>query len=134
MSEACAGRIKNLINLEYDCVASKTRYARATGAQQTFNARLTLPKRYLIKSERACSVHWRASKVRRTRSKRIQRTSNAHRTYSKRIYIIRLTAGTRRTSRKFLSIFSNCFWAQTRLKRTATYSDVYQRVPRVHRA
>ena len=47
----------------------------------------TLPKQYLIKSERACSVHWRASNVRRTRSKRIQRTSNAHGTYSKRIYI-----------------------------------------------
>ena len=92
MSEACAGLMKNLINLEYVCVASKTRYAGATGAQQTFNARLThprgtLPKRYLIKSERACGVHWRASNVRRTRSKRIQRASNAHGTYSKRIYI-----------------------------------------------
>ena len=135
MSEAGAGRIKNLKVLEYVRVASQTRYARATGAQQTFNARLThawgtLPKRYLIKSQRACGVHWRAQNVSRTRSKRIQRTCNAHGTYSKRI---RHTPETHRTSRKFLSMFK-LFWAQTRLERAATYNNVYQRAPSVQNA
>ena len=35
MSEACSGRIKDLKVLEFVCVASQTRYARATGAQQS---------------------------------------------------------------------------------------------------
>ena len=77
------------------------------GAQRTFNARRThargtLLKQYLIKSERAWSVHWRASNVRQTRSKRIQRACSARGTYSKRISH---TPGTRRASRKFLSMF-----------------------------
>ena len=111
--------------LEYVCVTSQTRYARTTGAQQTFSARLThawgtLLKQYLIKSERACSVHWRASNVRRTRSKRFQRACNARGTYSKRI---RYTPETRRASRKFLSMFKlfepKHAWSAKRL--TATY-------------
>ena len=134
MTETCAGRIENLKVLEYVCVMSQTRYARATGAQQTFNARFTHAwgtqlKQYLIKSKRACSVHWRTSNARQTRSKRIQRACNAHGTYSKRI---RHTPGTRRVSRKFLSMFK--IRAQTRVERTATYSDVYQRAPSVHQA
>ena len=102
MTETCAGCLKNL--LVYVCVTSQTRYA---GAQQTFNARLThawdtLLKQYLIKSEHACTVHWRVSNMRRTRSKCIQCPCNAHRTYLKRI---RHTPRLRRASRKFLSMF-----------------------------
>ena len=91
VTEACAGRIKiSKFQVGDVCVTSQTRYARATGAQQTFSARLThawgtLLKHYLIISERACSVHWCASNMRRTRSKRIQRAWNALGTYSKRI-------------------------------------------------
>ena len=70
------------------------------GAQGTLNACRThawgtLLKQYLIKSEHAWSVHWRASK-------RIQRACSARGTYSKRISH---TPGTRRASRKFLSMF-----------------------------
>ena len=77
------------------------------GAQRTFNARRThawgtLLKQYLIKSDRAWSVHWRASNMRQTRSKRIQRACSARGTSSKRISH---TPGTRRTSGKFLSMF-----------------------------
>ena len=65
VTEACDGRIKNLKVFEHACVTSQTRVASATGAQQKFKARLTnawdtLLKQYLIKSERTCSVHWRA--------------------------------------------------------------------------
>ena len=101
-----------------------------TGTQQTFNTRLTrawdtLLKQYLIKSKRACSVHWRASNVRRTHSKRIQRACNARGTYSKRI---RHTPGTRRASRKFLRMFKffkpKRAWSAQRL--LATYSDAHR--------
>ena len=71
-------------------------------AKQASHAWCTLLKKYLIKSERACSVHWRACNVHQTCSKRIQRACNARGTYSKRI---RHTPGTRRASRKNLSMF-----------------------------
>ena len=133
MTEACAGRIKNFKVLEYICVTSQTRYARATGAQQTFNTRLTrawdtLLKQYLIKSERACSVHWRASNVRRTRSKRIQRACNARGTYSKRI---RHTPGTLLASTKFLSMFK-FFLIPNAHETRDDFSDVQRRAPDVH--
>ena len=94
--------------------------------QRTFNARLThawgtLLKQYLIKSERAWSVHWCDSNVRQTRSKRIQCACSARGTYSKRISH---TPETRRASREFLSMFI-FFLSQTRTKRAmilATYS------------
>ena len=132
MTEACAGRIKNLKVLEYICVTSQTHYARVTGTQQTFSARLThawgtLLKQYLIKSERACSVHWCASNVRRTHSKRIQRACNARGTYSKRI---RHTPGTRRASRKFFSMFKTFLSPNA----PGARSDIYQRAPSVHHA
>ena len=61
MPQTCAKRVRSVFN-----------------APVAFNARLThvcgtLLKQYLIKLERAWSVHWRASNVRQTRSKRIQR-------------------------------------------------------------
>ena len=127
MTEACSGRIKIFKVLEYISVTTQTRYARATGAQQTFNTRLTrawgtLLKQYLIKSKRACSVHWRASNVRRTRSKRIRRACNARGTYSKRI---RHTPGTRRATRKFLSMFKKNLSPNAQ-RLLATYSDAHQ--------
>ena len=105
--------------------------------QRTFNARLThawgtLLKQYLIISERAWSVHWRASNVRQTRSKRIQRACSARGTYSKRISH---TPGTRRASRKFLSMFIFFFIANAHETRddfkrhTATRAG---RTPSVH--
>ena len=75
--------------------------------QRTFSACLThawgtLLKQYLIKSERAWSVQWRASNVRQTRWKGIQCACSTRGTYSKRISH---TPGTRRASSKFLSMF-----------------------------
>ena len=100
-------------------------------AQRTFSARLThawgtLLKQYLIKSECAWSVHWRASNVRQTRSKHIQRACSAHGTYSKRICH---TPGTRRASRKLLSMFKIFFIPNVHETRDdfsdiVTYSDV----------
>ena len=112
MTEACARRIKNLKVFKYVCVTSQTCYAHATGTQQTqqtFNVRFThtwdmLLKQYLIKSESACSIHWRALNVRQMRSKHIQRTCNVRGTYFKRT---RHTPWTRRASRNFLSMFKN---------------------------
>ena len=104
-------------------------------AQRTFNARRshasgTLVKQYLIISERAWSVHWHASNVRQTRSKRIQRTCSPRGTYSKRISH---TPGTHRASRKFLSMFK-FFSSQTRTKRTMIFSDLLRRASDVHQA
>ena len=91
-----------------------TRYRRAANVQRApTHAWGTLLKQYLIKLKRACSVHCRAWDVRQMRSKRIQRACNARGTYSKRISH---TPGTRRASRKFLSMFK-FFLSQTRTKR-----------------
>ena len=128
--------VKYLKVLEYVCVTYQTRYARATGAQKTFSARLThawstlLTEQYLIKNGTcACSVHWRASNVRRMHSKRIQRDCNARGAYSKRI---RHTPGTRRASRKNLSMFEK--FLSPNQGGAATFSDVYQRAPSLYRA
>ena len=41
MTEACAGRIENLKVLEYVCVTSQTRNARAAGAQLERSTRVS---------------------------------------------------------------------------------------------
>ena len=70
----------------------KAQNAEKIGARlwhQTLNARLihawdTLPKQYILNSERACSMHWRALNARQTHPKCSQSTCNARRTYSNR--------------------------------------------------
>ena len=104
-------------------------------AHRTFSTRLThawgtLLKQYLIKSERAWSVHWRASNVRQMRSKRIQQACRARGTYSKRISHM---PGTHRASGKFLSMLEN-FLIPNAHETLDGFSDIQRRALDVHQA